>query len=272
MYYCIYQITNKLNGHRYIGQHQYTNEANPMEKYIGSGKILHLSYKKYGIENFETEILYKRIVNKETADAMEIWAIEKYKPEYNIAKGGTGGNIISQLSKEAYNKYIQKLSEHSYFRGKRFVAKEYMNEEEYTNYKNKISESNKKVVHTKDWNEKVKSSFREFMNENGHTANYGKKFTDEHSNKISNSRKGYKWFNNGKKSVQAKECPNGFASGLCETDKAKRIGHTPWNKGRPGTKTKGSTGMHWYTNGVENKLRYECPTGYVLGRITKKEL
>lgn len=89
--YCIYRITNKINGKTYIGQHKYTNEANPMGKYKGSGKLLHLAYKKYGEENFETEVLYKRIRDKETINAMEIWAIEKYKPEYNIAKGGTGG-------------------------------------------------------------------------------------------------------------------------------------------------------------------------------------
>lgn len=62
-----------------------------MGKYKGSGLNLHRAYKKYGIENFETEILYKRVRDKETIDAMEIWAIKKYKPEYNIAKGGSGG-------------------------------------------------------------------------------------------------------------------------------------------------------------------------------------
>jgi group I intron endonuclease len=91
MYYCIYQITNKINGNRYIGQHKYEDEANPMGNYKGSGRALHKAYAKYGIENFEIEILYKRIRDKSTINAMEIWAIEKYKPEYNIAKGGQGG-------------------------------------------------------------------------------------------------------------------------------------------------------------------------------------
>lgn len=89
--YCIYCITNKMNGHKYIGQHKYEDESNPMGKYKGSGLLLHKAYEKYGIENFETEILYKRVRDKATIDAMEIWAIEKYKPEYNIAKGGSGG-------------------------------------------------------------------------------------------------------------------------------------------------------------------------------------
>lgn len=98
--YCIYKITNKINGHYYIGQHKYEDESNPMGSYKGSGKILWLAYNKYGFENFETEIIYKRIRDKETVDAMEIWAIEKYKPEYNITKGGSGGDTFTNLSEE----------------------------------------------------------------------------------------------------------------------------------------------------------------------------
>ena len=102
-WYCVYRTTNLINGHSYIGQHMYTDESNPMGKYKGSGKLLKLAYKKYGLENFETEILYKRIRDKSTVDAMEIYAIEKYKPVYNIAKGGTGGDIISDRKSTRLN-------------------------------------------------------------------------------------------------------------------------------------------------------------------------
>ena len=37
------------------------------------------------------------------------------------------------------------------------------------------------------------------------------------------------------------------------------------HKGNTNTK-----GMHWYSNGKENKLCYECPDGFVPGRIIKK--
>lgn len=33
-----------------------------------------------------------------------------------------------------------------------------------------------------------------------------------------------------------------------------------------GKKTKGSTGMHWWNNGIESVLSYECPEGFVAGR------
>ena len=107
--YCIYKITNKVNGHFYIGQHKYTDESNPMKGYFGSGMLIKQAYKKYGKENFVKEVLYKRISYKKTADAMEIWAISKYKPEYNISTGGTGGylgeEVCKKLSEAALKKY-----------------------------------------------------------------------------------------------------------------------------------------------------------------------
>ena len=37
------------------------------------------------------------------------------------------------------------------------------------------------------------------------------------------------------------------------------------HKGHP--PTKGSIGMHWYNNGKVNKFAYECPEGYIKGRL-----
>ena len=37
------------------------------------------------------------------------------------------------------------------------------------------------------------------------------------------------------------------------------------HKGQP--PTKGSKGMHWYNNGIVNNLAYECPNGFVKGRL-----
>lgn len=108
MFY-IYRITNKINGKTYIGQHKY-KDLN--DKYIGSGKLIKRAQKKYGMENFEKEILYSRIQYKETADDMERFAIAKEralgKAEYNLAAGGGGASEYHyRLSDETK----QKMSE-----------------------------------------------------------------------------------------------------------------------------------------------------------------
>lgn len=33
--------------------------------------------------------------------------------------------------------------------------------------------------------------------------------------------------------------------------------------------SRGSTGMHWFNNGIENKMAFECPEGFVKGRLKK---
>jgi group I intron endonuclease len=53
-HYFVYKTTNILNGKIYIGCH-ITSDIN--DGYMGSGKHLCLSIKKYGVENFKREIL-----------------------------------------------------------------------------------------------------------------------------------------------------------------------------------------------------------------------
>jgi group I intron endonuclease len=131
-FWCIYQITNKVNGKRYIGQHKYCNEENPLYDYWGSGKIIKLAIKKYGKKNFEKNVLYQRIKSLETANSMEIWAIEKYKPEYNIAKGGGGPTGC-----EPINKGVKGIFHHS------------------EEARRKISEANKQRIVTEETKKKM---------------------------------------------------------------------------------------------------------------------
>lgn len=106
--YCIYQITNKINGKTYIGQHKYKvlNDS-----YMGSGKHLKCAQAKYGIENFEKKILVFNITSKMFIDALEKEYVYFYrsigKAEYNIADGGQGNggwNKGKHLSEEYKNK------------------------------------------------------------------------------------------------------------------------------------------------------------------------
>ena len=91
--FCVYCITNNINKKTYIGQHK-TDDLN--DSYMGSGCLIKNSIKKYGLENFSKEILAITEI-KENADVLEKVFIALYraegKAEYNLADGGTGGNL-----------------------------------------------------------------------------------------------------------------------------------------------------------------------------------
>ena len=178
MYY-IYRITNKVNNKTYIGQHKY-KKLN--DSYMGSGKLIKRAQKKYGMENFEKEILYSRIQYKETVDAMERFAIAKEralgKAEYNLASGGEGGNGGANKGKHPSEETKRKLSESH--KGNR--------PSEET--RQKMSEARKGKKHSEEWVRKISE------------AQKGRKLSEEHRRKLSEAKKGKTPWNKGKKGAQ----------------------------------------------------------------------
>lgn len=91
-YYVLYQITNTVNNKIYIGLHQTTRID---DRYMGSGKLLKLAIKKYGIASFKKDILHV-YDNLEDVIAAEIEIVTeefcRRKDTYNIMPGGKFGS------------------------------------------------------------------------------------------------------------------------------------------------------------------------------------
>ena len=76
----IYEITNLINNKKYIGSRL---SKTIDEKYWGSGKIIKLAIKKYGIENFDRKIIK--------------WVYKYEKTDLNLSDGKFLKNIETQI-------------------------------------------------------------------------------------------------------------------------------------------------------------------------------
>lgn len=91
MFYTIYKVTNKVNGKFYIGKHQ-TKKVD--DAYYGSGKAIKEAIQKYGVENFDKEVLFvfdneADMNNKEKELITEEFV--NREDTYNLGVGGEGG-------------------------------------------------------------------------------------------------------------------------------------------------------------------------------------
>lgn len=188
--YNIYRITNKVNGKTYIGQHKY-KKLN--DKYMGSGKILKLAQKKYGVNNFEKEILEFDIPNVDLSNDWEqmyiLFERVKGKAEYNIANGGGGspGVIGYWCGKHLTEEHKKKISEAH--KGK------CLSEEA----KKKLSETNKGKKHS-SLSEETKTKISE-KNKGKLGFWKGKYLSEEHRKKLSEAHKGQITWNKGQKGL-----------------------------------------------------------------------
>ena len=103
----IYKTTNTINGKIYVGQDAINDPA-----YFGSGMVLEKAIRKYGVQNFRKDIL-EHCSSKQQLNEREIFWISflnatNRRIGYNIAKGGTGGNVFGQLSKLRQQQCVQK--------------------------------------------------------------------------------------------------------------------------------------------------------------------
>lgn len=165
----IYKITNIVNNKCYIGQSVHIErrfrEHKNRSYFTEYETPLYKAIKKYGIENFTFEIIEE--CEKSELSDREIFYINKYnsysKMGYNLTNGGkgySGTHTIEHNKKISIAKTGKKIQPPS----KETLIKR--------------SESLKKVIHTKEWHEKIG------------LANRGRVVSEETRKKISESLKG----------------------------------------------------------------------------------
>ena len=84
-YYYIYEVTNLINGKKYIGQHR-TDDIN--DGYLGSGTLLKKARLEFGDENFKLEII------EFCKDIAELYEREDYYITDEIAESNDYYNLI----------------------------------------------------------------------------------------------------------------------------------------------------------------------------------
>lgn len=242
MFY-IYCITNNINGKNYIGQRKCpANKTLETDKYMGSGCKLKLAKEKYGLENFSKEIL--AITEKqENADILEKVFIKLYrangKAEYNIADGGQ-----IRFSGESAKIIRDKIS-------KAHKGKHYSEE-----HKRKLAESHKGFKFAEDSKRKMSES-RKGKRLGFENSFYGKHHSEETKLKIRNKLLG-------KHYVFSDEHKNKIG----ESNKGKRLGRKESEETRKKL-SEVHKGRTWFNNGVVSKFVYECPDGFVKGRLSR---
>lgn len=233
MYGYIYLTTNLINDKKYIGQHR-----SPVfdEKYKGSGKHFCRAIKKYGWDNFVCEIIETCDSIDELNQREEYWiayynAVESSE-YYNISRGGNNAEKTPE-----YRAALKKAwtSERREKQSQRFKTE--LNPNRSPEARRKMSENN--------------SSKRPEIRKRLSEAKKGKPLphTYEWNKNIGNALRGRV---NGPLSEETKAKIS-----------AKKSGKNNPMYGKSATK-----GTKWYTNGIINVRRKECPEGFVPG-VTK---
>lgn len=261
--FCIYRVTNLINGKTYIGQHHLRKGSLEADDYWGSGIALRAAIRKYGDrrKNFKREILEIFQTAKEVSDA-EIAYIRKERAlghaEYNLAKGGEGGDNSEFIDYEKAKRNLTKEQRERW--SKQTKGKHWYNNGEKTVFAFECPEGFVKGRLNCHWNE-------------------NKVYSEESRKKISESRKRfYANISEEKKQELNEKVREGVRKALKErpedfVEKRKlarkiysesfRIGYEKRNE-----KIKG---RHWYTNGKNNLMTFECPLGYHPGKTISKD-
>jgi 6-pyruvoyl-tetrahydropterin synthase len=218
----IYKITNTINGKIYIGK---DTTDNPL--YLGSGKLIKLSIKKYGKKNFKKEII-EECDDYYLLSEREMYWIDFYNSTdlnigYNISKGGDGGDTLSNnpnlniIKEKISNKMKKRVFSDEH---KKNLSK---NHNSTVNRKGKTYEEIYNDEFAKEYKKKLSESRRKYKNEKERLGENYEKVINILKEKMSGknnpmSKKTYLWYYNPETMIQKRipddcEIPDGFIRG-----------------------------------------------------------
>ena len=125
------------------------------------------------------------------------------------------------------------------------------------------------------------------LHKKGNKTMLGKHHTEETKRKCSENNKGkHHWTEEMRRKRSELNKGNTYAKGCIRSEETKKKisdaskGHTAWNKGKHASeeeKKKNSlshkgiaVGKHWFNNGEKETTAFECPNGFVPGRLHHK--
>lgn len=113
--YVIYKITNKINGKSYIGKSKEELFERRMYRHrtMEYDGILTKAIKKYGVNNFISEIIEDCIPDNLSNDREKYWIKfhNTFNNGYNATRGGDGGNTYEKLPETRMDEIRKKISE-----------------------------------------------------------------------------------------------------------------------------------------------------------------
>ena len=227
--YCIYRITNLINNKTYIGFHHLRKGSLEKDGYLGSGLLIKQAVLKYGYENFKREIL-EEFTDKEEASKAEIKYIERERLIGHAEYNIHDGGCGGNTSKYIHDKSFYSSEEYRLSKSRAFKGRKWWHKDNIDKFSFTCPGDG--------WLP-------------GRTSNYnnGKKLSEETKKKISEKAK----------KSQANRSEEQRLNAYKKTKETwLRNG---WN---PSMATKGK---HWYNNGVKQVLRFECPEGFVPGKL-----
>lgn len=190
----IYKTTNLIDKKFYIGKDKYNNP-----NYIGSGKLLHKAIKKYGVENFQKEVIEECYTEEQLNEREKFWikilnATDR-KIGYNISIGGEGGDTITNNPNKLDVK--KKMSDSRLKSGLGFTEQNRIDATKsrklnHPGYGSNVSEETKK-----HYQQNHSNKIKNFFIENGHWG-IGKKRSEEACKNIGDAKRGEKHYNYGK--------------------------------------------------------------------------